>query len=180
MQKSIIIGALMLIIGIVLGWISRPHRIERVVDIQRDTTVLIETKIIENPVIVERTRKETVLVEVHDTTRIHDTLYLALPMETKIYSGDEYYAEVSGYNASLDYLELFPKTKIVNETKVKSDRNFLSFGMGAGGYNSFSAPVYVEYGRMLNKNIMIYGQASYDLISRSQGLYVGTEFVFGW
>ena len=83
-----------------------------------DTLVVRDTHIIEKPVLVERTRKETLLVEVHDTTRIRDTLYIALPMESKTYKGEEYYAEVSGYQPSLDRIEVYPKTVVISKTET--------------------------------------------------------------
>ena len=83
-----------------------------------DTLVVVDTQIIEKPVLVERTSKEHLLVAVHDTTWIHDTLYVALPMETKTYKGEDYLAEVSGYNPSLDRIEVYPKTVVISKTET--------------------------------------------------------------
>lgn len=178
MKKNIIIGALLLILGFVIGILCRPHRIERVVDIQRDTTILIDTHIIEKPVLVEKHIKDSFLVAVHDTTRIHDTLYLALPNETKVYWGDEYYAEVSGYNASLDYLELFTKTKVIRESVTK--RNALSIGIETSYMNVLSTPIYLEYERMLHKNLGFYVQVAYDLPTKKYGAGIGLKGQIEW
>ena len=83
-----------------------------------DTLVVRDTQVFEKPVFVDRTSKETLLVAVHDTLRIKDTLYIPLPRETKTYKADEYYAEVSGYKPSLDRIEVYPKTTTISKTET--------------------------------------------------------------
>ena len=46
-----------------------------------------------------------------DTTFVHDTLYL--PLERKVYEGEDYRAVVSGYQPSLDEIAVFPKTTVI-------------------------------------------------------------------
>lgn len=181
MKNNIIYGALLLILGFVIGLLCRSKSIERVVDIQRDTTVIVDTHVVEKPVLVERTIKDSLLVAIHDTIRIHDTLYMSLPNETKVYWEDEYYAEVSGYKPSLDYLEIFPKTKIVTE-KVTSVRpcNSLSIGIEPSYLSTFSIPIYLEYERMLHKNVGIYGRINYDLQTKMFGAGIGAKVSIGW
>lgn len=83
-----------------------------------DSLVVRDTHVIEKPVLVEQTRKETLLVQVHDTIRIKDTLYISLPQETKTYKGEDYCAEVSGYQPSLDRIEVYPKTVVISKTET--------------------------------------------------------------
>lgn len=122
MKKNIIIGALLLIIGFVIGVLCKPRRIERIVDIQRDTITKIDTHIVEKPVLKEKRVIDTVFVsiEVHDTTTINDTLYMRLEFETKTYKGENYLAKVSGYNPSLYYIEVYPKTTTITENVTRS------------------------------------------------------------
>jgi hypothetical protein len=178
MKKNIIIGALLLVLGFVIGILCKPKRIERVVDIQRDTTFLIDTHVIEKPVLVEKYIKDSFLVAVHDTTRIHDTLYLALPNETKVYWGDEYYAEVSGYNASLDYLELFTKTKVIRESVT--NHHALGIGMEFQYLGNPYMPIYLEYSHLLQGNAELYARILYDLPSQSLGVGLGAKVSIGW
>lgn len=183
MKKSLIIGALLLIIGIVAGWLCREYHFRGEVKMmQNDTVFLVDTHIIEKPVLVERTNKETLLVEVHDTTRINDTLYIGLPMESKTYKGEDYLAVVSGYEPSLDRIEVYPKTKIVREYigQPATNYNTLSFGIEPRYMNTLSIPIYLEYGRMLHKNVEIYGQIAYDLPSKSFGIGAGMKIQIGW
>lgn len=118
MKRKIIIGALLLILGFVIVILCRPKHFREVTKMFIDTLVVRDTYIIEKPVLVERISRDYLQVAVHDTIRIHDTLYISLPMETKTYSGDEYYAEVSGYEPSLDYIEVYPKTKVISKTET--------------------------------------------------------------
>lgn len=170
----------MLILGFVIGILCRSKSIERVVDIQRDTTFVIDTHFIEKPVLVERFIKDTLFVAVRDTIRQNDTLYLSLPRETKIYAEKDYYAEVSGYEPSLDYLEVYPTTKFVKETETVTHRNALTFGIEPSYLNTLSIPIYLEYERMLHKNIGIYGQINYDLQTRMFGVGIGAKVSIGW
>ena len=181
MKKEIIIGALLLILGFVTGILCRPHHIERVVDIQRDTTFLIDTHIIEKPTLVKRTYYDTLYVAVRDTFHVRDTTYLPLPFEKRMYANDEYYAEVSGYRPSLDYIEVFPKTKIITEKiTFEPAKNNIGIGIEAGYVNAFSIPIYLEYTRMLHKNIEIYGQMIYDLPTKQWGAGLGAKVSVGW
>lgn len=180
MKKEIIIGVLLLILGFVIGILCRPHRIERVVDIQRDTTFIRDTHIIEKPVLVEKRVTDTMYYAVHDTTRVKDTLYVALPREEKTYKGEDYLARVSGYMPSLDYIETYPKTTIITNTQSVTKRNTLSLGIEASYCNALSIPIYLEYERMLHKNMGIYGDLFYDLRCSQFGALLGTNILFGW
>ena len=182
MKKNIIIGALMLILGFAIGILCRPKQTERVVDIQRDTIIYRDTIRETYPIEISKevVRKEYVVVR--DTLRIKDTLYLSLPMERRVYGSDDFYAEVTGYKPSLDYIEVFPKTRIIKETITQSvtNRNALSIGMEFGYMTALSLPIYLEYERMLQKNVGIYGRIMYDLNAEQFGASVGVHLQFEW
>ena len=181
MKNNIIYGVLLLILGFVIGLLCRSKSIERVVDIQRDTTFIRDTHVIEKPVLVEKRTKDTLFVAVRDTIVRNDTVYIPLPRETKIYSEKDYYAEVSGYEPSLDYLEFFPITTVVTE-KVADARpkNSIGLGIEPSYLSTFSIPIYLEYERMLHKNVGIYGQLHYDLRSNLFGVGIGAKVSIGW
>jgi hypothetical protein len=180
MKRSIIIGALLLIIGFVIGLLCRSKSIERVVDIQRDTTFVVDTHVVEKPVLVEKHTKDTLFVAVRDTIVRNDTVYIPLPRETKIYAEKDYYAEVSGYEPSLDYLEVYPTTQYIKETQTVTHRNALTFGIEPSYLNTFSIPIYLEYERMLHKNVGIYSQLQYDLRTNLFGVGIGAKVSIGW
>ena len=179
-MKKIIPYLIVLLVGAVIGWLCRPNRMERIVDIQRDTITKIDTHIIEKPIVVEKRVVDTMYYAVHDTTRINDTLYVALPREEKTYKGEDYLARVSGYMPSLDYIETYPKTTVITNTQSVTMRNTLSLGIEAGYCNTLSIPIYLEYERMLHKNVGIYGDLFYDLRCSQFGVLVGTNIQFGW
>lgn len=180
MKNNIIYGVLLLILGFVIGLLCRSKSIERVVDIQRDTTFIRDTHIVEKPALVEKHTKDTLFVAIRDTVVRNDTVYIPLPRETKIYAEKDYYAEVSGYEPSLDYLEFFPTTQFIKETQTVTNRNALTFGIEPSYLNTFSIPIYLEYERMLHKNVGIYGQLQYDLRSNLFGVGIGAKVSIGW
>ena len=181
-MKKYIPYILVLVVGFVIGILCRPHRIERVVDIQRDTTILIDTHIIEKPVLVEKYTQDSLLVAVHDTTIVNDTVFVALPMEKKIYKGEDYLAEISGYKPNLDRIEVYPKTTTIKETitQTVTNRNALGLGLEANYINSPYIPIYLEYERILHKNASFYARLLYDLPSHEVGVGLGIKLQVGW
>mgnify|MGYP005610802723 CR=1 FL=1 len=181
-MKKYIPYILVLVVGFVIGILCRPHRIERVVDIQRDTTIIVDTHIIEKPVLVEKRVTDTMYYAVHDTTRVKDTLYVALPREEKTYQGEDYLARISGFQPNLDYIETYPKTTTITETitQTVTNRNALGLGLEANYINSPYIPIYLEYERMLHKNTSFYARVLYDIPSQSYGVGLGVKVSIGW
>ena len=181
-MKKYIPYILVLVVGFVIGILCRPHRIERVVDIQRDTTILIDTHIVEKPVLVEKYIQDSLLVAVHDTTIVNDTIFVALPMEKKIYKGEDYLAEISGYKPNLDRIVVYPKTTTIKETITQSvtNRNALGVGFEMNYINSSYIPIYLEYSYLLHKNVEFYARLLYDLPSQSYGFGLGAKVSIGW
>lgn len=181
-MKKILPFVIILIVGIVIGWLCRKPFIRPEIVTQRDTLVRVDTVKELYPVSIREEVVDTFRVAVRDTIRLRDTLYLNLPIEKKLYTSPEYYAEVSGYRPSLDYIEVYPKTKIVKEyvSQPATSRNTLSFGIEPRYMNTLSIPIYLEYGRMLHKNVEIYGQVAYDLPSRNFGVGIGIKAGIQW
>lgn len=135
-MKNLIPYIIVLFLGAVVGWLSRgggSH--DSGVVVGRDTLTLRDTVREFHPVEVMKERRDTMLVVVHDTLRIHDTLYMSLQTEKRFYKTEEYYAEVSGYKPRLDYIEVYPKTTYVTErahVKPNKWRFDLSVGVDIG------------------------------------------------
>lgn len=181
MMKKYIPYILVLVVGFAIGILCRPKQTERVVDIQRDTIIYRDTIRETYPIEISKEAVGKEYVVVRDTLRIKDTLYLSLPMERRVYGNDDFYAEVTGYKPSLDYIEVFPKTKIITERIVERRKmNSLSAGIELGYMNGLTLPIYLEYERMLHKNVGIYGQMLYDLNARQFGIGIGLEVSIGW
>jgi hypothetical protein len=143
-MKKIAPYIIILLTGILLGWMVRQPRTEVRELIQKDTLVYRDTVREFYPIEISKETSDTHLVVVRDTVRIKDTLYISLPMETKVYSSDDYYAEVMGYNASLYYLEVYPKTTVVTQNIAAPRlKNGLALGIEANYLNTASIPIYL-------------------------------------
>lgn len=81
-----------------------------------DTLIIRDTVTIEHPVPILTTVIDTILVAYPDIVIIHDTTFVQLPKERKEYSGKDYRAVVSGYQPSLDLIQVFPETMVVTRT----------------------------------------------------------------
>ena len=81
-----IITSVALIIGVwMIGFvIGKNHFRDATPMVQIDTLVVRDTVTIERPIPVQTTNKEILYVAVHDTTRIHDTLYIMLQKGKKV------------------------------------------------------------------------------------------------
>ena len=181
-MKSIIPYIVILLAGIVIGLLCRPTEVVEVEKKVTDTLIIRDTHIIEKPVEVKSEKKETLFVEVHDTTRVHDTLYVLLHKESKTYKGEDYLAVVSGYEPSLDKIVVYPKTTIVTEyiNQTVTKRNHLAIGVEASYSTVPYIPIYLEYSYLLHKNVEAYGRVFRDLPRQSYGVGVGVKYQFGW
>ena len=81
-----------------------------------DTLIVRDTVTVEYPVPILTTITDTLLVAYPDIVIIHDTTFVQLPKERKEYSGKDYRAIVSGYQPSLDLIQVFPETKVATRT----------------------------------------------------------------
>lgn len=71
---------------------------------------------------------------------VHDTIYIPVPIFQKEYATENYRAWVSGYNAALDSIDVFPKTMYV--TKKIPDRKWgigvtAGYGIGQHGLSPY-------------------------------------------
>lgn len=109
------------------------------------TLVRIDTVVIEKPVPVRVVEKEPVFIQVPvpgDTTlKPGDTMQVPVPMMQYHFQEDSLYSlDVSGFNVSVDRLEVYPRTiyKTINTTTVRTEKDNRRWGIGfqAGyGYN---------------------------------------------
>lgn len=101
---------------------------------QVDTLVVRDTIVQEKPVYRTISQVRTEYVSVRDTIRVCDTLVVPVPIETKVYEDSLYRAEVSGYRASLDRLEIYQQERIVKqiETIYVKERKRWGIGVQAG------------------------------------------------
>lgn len=171
-----------MVVGMAIGWLCRGcFHADKTPIAQRDTIIYRDTIREPYPPEISKEAVGKEYVVVRDTLRIKDTLYLSLPMERRVYGNDDFYAEVTGYKPSLDYIEVFPKTKIITERIVERRKmNSLSAGIELGYMNGLTLPIYLEYERMLHKNASFYARVLYDIPSQSYGFGLGAKVSIGW
>ena len=182
-MKKVLIYLGVLVLGVVIGLLCRVPHYREVVE-QIDTIVVVDTHIIEKPVPIKVTNKETLYVAVHDTTFVKDSVFVPIPIERKTYKGEDYFAEISGYKANLERIEVYPKTKVISKTETTTQTvthcNRLRLGIEANYYSTPFVPIYLEYERMLHKNVGISARFFYDLPTRLYGVGVGVNAQIGW
>ena len=105
------------------------------VSIKTDTLIVRDTIREKYPVYLTKYVDRVELVQVRDTIRKSDTLFMAVDIEKKEYKGDDYRAVVSGWRPSLDEIAVFPKTVYVQTevTHTEPQRwRRVGFGLGIG------------------------------------------------
>ncbi len=99
-----------------------------------DTVTVVDTYYVDKPVPVEvikwKDKPVLVPVPVDSLVYVHDTAWVELPLEQKIYRDSTYAAQVSGVEPSLDWIEVYQKTQII--TKTIPDTRRWTFGLTAG------------------------------------------------
>ena len=106
--------------------INQPHKADTV---WREKTVYVD-----KPVEVEKwkDREKIVYVPVNKDSLvyIHDTTYIALEREYKLYDGENYQCQVSGIDPALEWLKINQQTAYITNTVV--DKRKWTFGITAG------------------------------------------------
>ena len=105
-----------------------------------DTLVVRDTIVQEKPFYRTISQVRTEYVPVCDTIRIQDTLFVPVPIETKVYEDSLYRAEVSGYRASLDRLEIYQQERIITQTIPVQVKERKRWGIGVQAGYGVSTP----------------------------------------
>lgn len=140
-----------------------------------DTLTNYITEYVEKPVPVETKvtdtiyyPKDSLIVEV-----VHDTSFICLPRTASLFQGDNYQLQISGYEASLDWIKITAVERTIIEKQVP-ENNRISFG--AMLYASSYATVIpsVEYSRIFGES-KAYIKAGYDLIGKRPVALIGAD-----
>ena len=151
-----LLAALLLLSGYLLG--RKASRAPEPAEIVRTDTLRIrDTVLVDRPVPVEVRVVDTMLVVVADTVTVNDTVYLSLPRETRVYGDSTYRAQVSGYRANLDWVEVYPQTVYVTKNVITKDISRWGIGLQAG-YGAYAAGGQVRLAPYLGVGI------SYDIL----------------
>jgi hypothetical protein len=193
MKRNIVIGALMLIVGIVGGWLCRGrHFREEVKMVESDTVYVYKYKSYSHLDLKGRTykldvpvvgvpdvifiREDSTAVEYRDSIR-----YITAPREFFYTMTPEVEIWHSGIGSRIDSLNVHVRNSVItNKIVPKEKKHGLSLGVELGYMNGLTLPIYLEYERLLQKNVGIYGQMLYDLNARQFGIGIGLEVSIGW
>lgn len=97
----------------------------------------IDTVKIEKPVFVDRYVRDSIKVVIKDTIRVHDTTYMYLPREYKVYQDSSYRAVVSGIDPMLDSIETYNATRVITIETMKPSKPRSRWGIGIqAGYGA--------------------------------------------
>lgn len=124
---------LCLFLGFLAGFLLRGRMIGHG-DGERPPEAKIETRTdtvtVEKPKPYEVRVTDTIRVAVTDTVRVHDTLFVSLPRERKVYRDSSYRAVISGYMPSLDSMTVYQRTVTVTKINFVASRKRWSVGIG--------------------------------------------------
>ena len=118
-----IVEILLVALVFLLGWyVGKRMEHTKFPDIKERTDTLFfwDTVVVDKPFPVEVIKWKTVpeYLAVHDTTFLHDSVLVDVPIERRIYQEDStFYAVVSGFKPSLDTLKVFNKTTYIEKTR---------------------------------------------------------------
>lgn len=131
---ALFVAALLLAVG--LGFVSGRRSVTRPLLERVDTVTVRDTVVDYRPVVTEvRTvRVDTVRLAVaqpSDTVFVHDTVEVEVPIVFSRYHGDNYDIGVSGFRTELEYVKVYPQTKIVTKGYSIEPRRW-GFGVAVG------------------------------------------------
>lgn len=187
-MKKYIPHIVVLIVGIVIGALCREHHFRNIVDNpQRDTVFVHDTTEYTKEVLAESTKvvhqkdTEYIYIEVRDTIEKEKKVYVPMPRQyyhTRVKDAEIFH---SGIESQIDSLNIFSTTANIMQTYLpKEKKNYLALGIEANYIDRPYIPIYLQYSRMLHKNVEIYGKVMYDLPTRLWGVGIGTNVQLGW
>ena len=134
--KTTAVFAALLLLALGLGFLGgRNGRCEHVIE-RVDTLVIRDTFVDYRPVPkeVRTVRVDTVrlaVVQPSDTIIVHDTVEVEVPIMFSRYKGDNYDIGVSGFKTELEYVKVYPQTKIITKGYTVEPKRW-GFGVAIG------------------------------------------------
>lgn len=191
MKKHILLLAILLV-GMVIGWLCRTTYSHRETTIQRDTVFRYDTIHYSRMELDSKTYKIDVPkigrlsmvlfpIDKVDTVYKDKKVYIAMEREYRCTELDGIEIFHSGIDSTIDSLNVVSKTVEIVESYIpRSVRNRVTVGMEASYLNTFLTPIYLEYERMLHKNVGIYARGSFDMLTQSKGISLGVRANLEW
>lgn len=127
-------------------------------------------------VIKWKDKDKLVYIPVKVDSLIHDTTYVVLPREFKMYADTSFEAQVSGVDPKLDWIKIHQKTAYITNTVVQHkpyDWSLSLYGEGEFVLNSVRGKVGIVYEKSIYKDFSWYAKAGYEYNNVNEGLFVG-------
>lgn len=194
-MKRIVPYLVIFLVGAVIGmWLCRQYHFRDATNkVQRDTVTVFDTARYSRLELVRNTYRldipkigmpELVYIPSDSTTIIYrdSVRYVTIPRQyfyTRTADAEVYH---SGIDSRIDALNVFHKTQTITKTVTQTvtKRNALSIGIETSYMNTLSTPIYLEYERMLHKNLGFYVQVAYDLPTKRYGAGIGLKGQIEW
>lgn len=194
-MKKYIPYLVIFLIGALAGmWAHRQYLFRDTTNkVQRDTVTVFDTARYSRLELVRNTYRldipkigmpELVYIPSDSTTIIYrdSVRYVTIPRQyfyTRTADAEVYH---SGIDSRIDALNVFHKTQTITKTVTQTvtKRNALSIGIETSYMNTLSTPIYLEYERMLHKNLGFYVQVAYDLPTKRYGAGIGLKGQIEW
>ena len=192
MKKNIIIGALLLVIGIVSGVIlCRKFHHGKVEVIQKDTIVMHDTIRYSRLALDYETlkldlpqigKKEYVFIVEDSTTIIYrDSIRYVTALRDFFYTRTpEVEIWHSGIDSRIDSLNVYRSSSVITQTISRKERlHEISAGLELNYSDALRMPFQVEYSYILKPWMSIYGYAEYELFTKQFGIGAGAKVSIG-
>ena len=131
--KKILIAGAVMVAALAVSFVAGQRHVQKRLILPQkervDTLFIRDTIVQERPVYRYSETIETMYVHVHDTIVRNDTTYIPLPRERKTYGDERYTAVVSGYQPSLDRLEIYMENQTITSYVVPKE-NPKRWGIG--------------------------------------------------
>jgi len=125
------VGFLAICVGFLAGRYTHKNPAHDInVASRTDTLTVYDTIIFEKPVPTYIYAVDTLFIPATDTVIVHDTTYVLIQKERKIYEDSTYRAVVSGYMPSLDSIAVYPATKYINTARNITAASTKRWGIG--------------------------------------------------
>lgn len=192
MKKEITIGALLLILGFVIGILCRPNHFRDTADMVKDTLVIYDTARYSKLELTSKSYRlnapkiespSLVYIPADSTTIIYrDSIrYVTLPRQYFFTSTDDVEIWHSGIDSTIDSLNVVRKTQeITKATQSVTKRNALAIGLDMNYSGHPDVPIYLEYSYLLHRNVEMSARLQYDLPSQEIGFGLGAKISIGW
>ncbi len=179
-----------LIMGIFAGMCVSPFNHSAQSSVQKDTVVVYDTaRYSKLELETKRHRLDVpdiaapsvVAVKEDSTTIIYrdNVRYVTLPREYFYTNVDDVEIWHSGIDSRIDSLAVRRKELMIT-TREKPKKNALGFGIETSYYSGLYIPAYIEYERMMQPWLSVYGRVGYNFPTMEYGISLGVRMQLQW